>query len=109
MSGPIVGSIYQDSAPDRLATPDVPEAYTDTLARLEQWQSAAFDLRMENTALALLDILRLHSPWMFWDQIYEPYYIGDRFVGQGCRSCDWKSPNICPTVEIISRLVGVSA
>lgn len=105
---PIRGSIYHD-APARYAAP-TPWARRDSaLVRLAADQQQVFDGHAEQALDALVQVLEWHRPWMHWEQVFDPIYIGDRFEGQGCRSCNWLSPNECPTATIICDTLGIPA
>lgn len=98
----IVGSIYQDGAEGR-RTP-APESPTRTalLAKIAAARIAAWDSEQENALDALLAVLDWHRPSQIWKQIFKPTYIGDRYLGVGCRSCNWRAASDCPTVRAIA-------
>jgi hypothetical protein len=103
-----VGSIYQDSSANR-STP-APESPTRTrlLAKISAARIAAWDSEQENALDALIAVLDWHRPWQLWKQVFKPTYIGDRYLGVGCRSCDWRAASDCPTVRAIAAAFRVT-
>lgn len=102
----IVGSIYQDEAPGRRTPAPESDLRTRLLARLKV--SSGWDSDHERAIKALLEVMDWHRPWQHWEQVFDPTYIGDRYRGVGCRSCDWMSENDCPTVQAIAKEFGIS-
>lgn len=98
----IVGSIYQDGAAGR-RTP-APESPTRTalLAKIAATRIATWDSEQENALDALLAVLDWHRPTQIWKQVFKSTYIGDRYLGVGCRSCNWRAASDCPTVRAIA-------
>lgn len=105
----IVGSIYQDTAPGRYTPAPASPARERLIAKITDARTAAWDSDQERSFDALLEVLDCHRPWQIWRQTFAPTYIGDRYHGVGCRSCDWSSATDCPTVRAIARSFGVES
>lgn len=103
-----VGSIYQDASDSR-RTP-APESPTRTrlLAKIAAARIATWDSEQENALDALIAVLGWHRPWQIWKQVFKPTYIGDRYLGTGCRSCNWRAASDCPTVLAIAAAFRVT-
>ncbi|HDH5422528.1 TPA: hypothetical protein PIH69_002947 [Staphylococcus aureus] len=108
MTDLIVGSIYQGGAEGRRAP--APESPTRTvlLAKIAAARIVAWDSEQENALDALLAVLDWHRPTQIWKQVFKPTYIGDRYLGVGCRSCNWRAASDCPTVRAIATAFRVT-
>lgn len=104
-----VGSIYQDSSASRYQP--APESPTRAvlLAKIAAARVVAWDSEQENALDALLAALDWHRPWQIWQQVFKPNYIGDRYLGAGCRSCNWRAASDCPTVLAIAAAFHVTS
>lgn len=103
----IIGSIYQDTAAGRYTPAPVSPTRERLIAKITTARAAAWDLEQEQSLTALLEVLDWHRPWQIWRQTFAPTYIGDRYHGVGCRSCDWAAATDCPTVRAIATAFGV--
>lgn len=105
----IVGSIYQDSAAGRYTPVPISPAREKLIVKLTAAREAASDSDQERSVTALLEVLDWHRPWQIWRQTFAPTYIGDRYQGVGCRSCNWSSASDCPTVRAIAASFGIES
>jgi hypothetical protein len=104
----LIGTIYHETAPGRWAPAPQWELRDRLTAKLTQAKDTAWDTEHERAAAALLDVLDWHRPWQRWEQVFDPTYIGDRYLGTGCRSCNWSAATPCPTVQAIATAFGIS-
>ena len=66
------------------------------------------DYAREELALrAIKDVLDLHSPWQRWEQVFHPRYVGERYLGPGCRMCGPSPAADCMTVKTIAARFGL--
>jgi hypothetical protein len=103
-----MGRIYHDGELDRmtlepLVPSDLRVRLTERLAATGQW-----DREDEAAFVALRAVMDWHIPWRHWEQIFKPTYIGTRYLGVGCRSCDWRSERDCPTVVAIATAFNIT-
>lgn len=99
------GLLYRKGDP-RPEPPKDSDFRTATLERLREIRAAAFDQDTENTARTLLAVMDWHKPWAHWRQLLRPAYIGDVYLGTGCRSCG-PGPADCATVREIGQQLGI--
>lgn len=100
-----IGRVYQDG--DSLRVTPAPQSDIQNALRARLTRDTPWDTETERALAALLDVLGWHKPWQHWEQVFRPTYIGDRYLGTGCRSC---GPGMtdCPTVTAIASHYGIS-
>lgn len=105
MTDPLkVGRVYTELPPLERMTSTYYEAVK---ARAWEIWRGSFDYDTQRSGQALLSVLAWHTPWRHWEQVFRPTYVGDRFLGGGCRSC---GPGMypCLTVRAIGDALHIS-
>lgn len=106
MSPVRIGTILKDGEEYPVA-PEPSSLRLALLARLRETKAAAFDQDAEQMASALLSVMDWHEPWVHFEQIFRPTYLGTRYLGPGCRTCGTMPMADCLTVQTIAQHLGV--
>lgn len=106
----VAGRLYRDDDghPHAEAQLEPWDLRDRALAVLREDLEMVFDSADERRIRALLDVLDWHRPWMRWEQVFAPRYVGSRFLGQGCRSCG-PGKTECGTARAVAAALGITS
>ena len=88
---PRIGKVYDDDYP-RPPAPEPSDLRKRLVAVVDEGLASVWDAREELALRAIKDVLDLHSPWQRWEQVFHPRYVGERYLGPGCRMCGPSPP-----------------